>query len=166
MIRTTGATHAVQGSQTGPIASGHKIMCRPDTVGDFTEMDSTSGNFSGRIARPSRQPRHPALFYTGHRFPPIDTHNPQPDQESPDEQDAYEVRIIDNDFNTYQEVMDITRLALNITEEQAYAVAWEVDHRGSCVVAYGPCARAEEIAEMIRTIGIEVQVNPRVPGRS
>ena len=67
---------------------------------------------------------------------------------------------MDNDYNTYREVMDITMLALDITEEDAYAVAWEVDHKGSCVVAHAPQDMAETIANIIRTIGIEVQVNP------
>jgi ATP-dependent Clp protease adapter protein ClpS len=78
---------------------------------------------------------------------------------SPDQTGEYEVRVMDNDHNTYQQVMDITMLALDLTEEQAYAVAWEVDHKGSCVVAIGPRDEAESVASIIRTIGIEVQVN-------
>jgi len=69
------------------------------------------------------------------------------------------VRIIDNDHNTYQEVIEITMLALDIIEEDAYAIAWEVDHRGSCVVAHAPKEAAEAIASVIRVIGIEVNVN-------
>ncbi|MEW6531462.1 MAG: ATP-dependent Clp protease adaptor ClpS [Thermodesulfobacteriota bacterium] len=101
----------------------------------------------------------PILFYTSRRFPPIKLAD-EPQDRSPNDEEIYEVRIIDNDFNTYQEVMDITKAALGITEEEAYAVAWEVDHRGSCVVAEGPRPDAEAIAQIIRLIGIEVQVNP------
>ncbi|MFH0823840.1 MAG: ATP-dependent Clp protease adaptor ClpS [Pseudomonadota bacterium] len=72
----------------------------------------------------------------------------------------YEVRIIDNDYNTYQEVMEISITALGIGPDEAYAVAWTVDHAGSCVVAVGPHHEAEAIAEVIRTIGIEVRVDP------
>ncbi len=85
--------------------------------------------------------------------------------EEPDSQDEelYEVRIIDNDHNTYGEVIQITMLALGISEEKAFAVAWEVDHHGSCVVAHAAKEEAEEVAGIIRLIGIEVQVNPRWP---
>ena len=69
------------------------------------------------------------------------------------------MRIIDNDFNTYQQVMDVSMLALGISEDEAFAIAWEVDHSGYCVVAHGPYDQAEAVAATIRTIGIEVQVN-------
>lgn len=76
-----------------------------------------------------------------------------------DGQDLYEVRIIDNDHNTYGEVMRISMAALGVSEGQAYAIAWEVDHQGSCAVAEGPYEDAEAVARVIRLIGIEVQVN-------
>jgi ATP-dependent Clp protease adapter protein ClpS len=99
-------------------------------------------------------------LYTGRRFPPIQIRSEDRNDDSSDTSKIYEVCIIDNDYNTYQEVMDVTMLVLGINDEQAFAVAWEVDHRGSCVVAQGPREEAETIADMIRTIGIEVQVNP------
>ncbi len=102
----------------------------------------------------------PAFFYTSRRFPPILIRPDAPRDDSSDESQLYEVRIIDNDYNTYQEVMDITMLALGIDSEQAFSVAWEVDHRGDCVVAHAPREEAEALADVIRTIGIEVQVNP------
>jgi ATP-dependent Clp protease adapter protein ClpS len=86
----------------------------------------------------------------------------RPKSEDSDSQDEelYEVRIINNDYNTYGEVIEITMLALGITQEQGFAVAWEVDHNGSCVVAHAPREEAERLASVIRLIGIEVQVNP------
>lgn len=99
-------------------------------------------------------------FYTSRRFVPVRIRPDTLQDESGDELDLYEVRIIDNDHNTYQEVMDITMLALGLDPEQAFAVAWEVDHRGYCVVAHAPGEEAEALASVIRTIGIEVQVNP------
>jgi ATP-dependent Clp protease adapter protein ClpS len=81
------------------------------------------------------------------------------DRETDDRQ-LFEVRIIDNDYNTYEEVIRVSMTALGINEAQAYAVAWEVDHYGSCVIALGPWEEAESVADIIRTIGIEVQVNP------
>ena len=101
-----------------------------------------------------------ALFYTSRRFPPVLIRPDGPPDNSADELQTYEVRIIDNDYNTYQEVMDITMLALGIDSEEAFSVAWEVDHRGYCVVAHAPREEAESLANIIRTIGIEVQVNP------
>ena len=107
----------------------------------------------------------PAWFYTSRRFPPLRIPPTSPPDDSPDDSPLYEVRIIDNDYNTYQEVMDITMLALGIPLEEAFAVAWEVDHRGYCVVAHAPYEDAEGLADVIRGIGIEVQVNP-IAGRS
>ena len=78
---------------------------------------------------------------------------------SPGPSELYEVRIIDNDFNTYQQVIDVSMLALGISEDEAFAIAWEVDHSGYCVVAHGPYDQAEAVAATIRTIGIEVRVN-------
>jgi ATP-dependent Clp protease adapter protein ClpS len=89
-----------------------------------------------------------------------------PEDDQPDSEDLYEVRIMDNDHNTYGEVMQITMQALDISEEKAFAIAWEVDHMGSCVVAQGPYEAAEAIAQVIRTIGIEVQVNPIEPSNA
>lgn len=99
-------------------------------------------------------------FYTARRFPAVNVGTGANPKDSADEQDLYEVRIIDNDVNTYQEVMEITMLALGIDEEQAFAVAWEVDHYGSCAVAEGSYEASHALANIIRTIGIEVQVNP------
>ena len=99
-------------------------------------------------------------LYTSRRFKPIRLNNDDHTDKSNEDRKLYEVRIIDNDYNTYREVMDISILALGIDEELAYSVAWEVDHKGSCVVAHGTKEEAERIASIIRLIGIEVQVNP------
>jgi ATP-dependent Clp protease adapter protein ClpS len=105
----------------------------------------------------------PVQFYTTRKFPPRRFRDPDEQKDSPKQDELFEVRIIDNDYNTYQEVMDVSMLALGITEEEAYAVAWEVDHLGSCVVAQASLETAEAIASVIRTIGIDVQVNPLGP---
>jgi ATP-dependent Clp protease adapter protein ClpS len=99
-------------------------------------------------------------FYTARRVPHVTVGGSGDDKDSPDDEDLYEVRIIDNDHNTYQEVIEVTMLALGIDQEHAFAVAWEVDHLGSCAVAQGPYEAAQGVANLIRTIGIEVQVNP------
>jgi len=83
----------------------------------------------------------PLECYTIRRFPPMPV-GPRPqDEDSRDNEDNYEVRIIDNDYNTYGQVIHITMHALGISEEMAFAIAWEVDHTGFCVVAEGPVSR-------------------------
>jgi ATP-dependent Clp protease adapter protein ClpS len=98
--------------------------------------------------------------YTVRRFPPTPIGRENGQRDTPDSDSLFEVRIINNDYNTYGEVMAVVMLALGISQEEAYAVAWEVDHAGSCVVAHASREKAEAIADVIRTIGIEVQVTP------
>jgi hypothetical protein len=104
--------------------------------------------------------RRPVHCYTGRRFPPKRLASTSSDGDSPEAAELFEVRIIDNDHNTYEEVIQISMMALAMDRHEAFAVAWEVDHRGHCVVAYAPRPEAEEIADVIRLIGIEVRVNP------
>jgi ATP-dependent Clp protease adapter protein ClpS len=106
-----------------------------------------------------RSGRSKALYlYTGSGFKPLTLGN-RSENESSDSDDLYEVRIIDNDYNTYREVIDICMIALGVAQEEAHRIAWEVDHLGTCVVAHASRPLAEELAYVIRTIGIEVQVN-------
>lgn len=123
-------------------------------------MDPRDGEFSNENGPLSGNASFPVLLYTGRRFPHVIVPGPSGEDDSADAETLYEVKIIDNDHNTYQEVMQITMLALGVQQEQAFAIAWEVDHFGSCVVAHAPKEEAEEIAGLIRTIGIEVHVNP------
>jgi len=118
-------------------------------------LDSSPGH-----GAPRGEDRCPVYLYTGRRFPPKRSGAAPRDEGSPESSELFEVRIIDNDHNTYEEVIQITMIALAIDRHEAFAVAWEVDHRGHCVVAYAPRLEADEIADVIRIIGIEVQVNP------
>jgi ATP-dependent Clp protease adapter protein ClpS len=119
---------------------------------DVTVIESDPRPLSGRI------PAETYYLYTGSRFKPLTLDHSSKD-ESSDSDDLYEVRIIDNDYNTYREVIDICIIALGVTHDEAHRIAWEVDHLGSCVVAHASRSSAEELANVIRTIGIEVQVN-------
>jgi ATP-dependent Clp protease adapter protein ClpS len=123
-------------------------------------MDPRDGEFSDEKGPPYGGTSIPALFYTSRRLPHVSVPGRSNEDDSADAEALYEVRIIDNDHNTYQEVMQISILALGVQQEQAFAIAWEVDHLGSCVVAHAPEKEAEEMAVLIRTIGIEVEVNP------
>ncbi len=139
--------------------SGKSLGAGPERHGACASMDPRDSEFPMEEG-----PRHedaplPVMFYTGRRLPCVNISGSKED-DRPDAEALYEVRIIDNDYNTYEQVMQVTMLALGIREEQAFVIAWEVDHLGSCVVAHAPKEEAEEIAGLIRTIGIEVQVNP------
>lgn len=72
----------------------------------------------------------------------------------------YAVRVLDNPRNTYEEVIHICMLALDCSVEAAYAIALEIDHQGSAVVLEADRKTAEQVAEIIGTIGIEVKVEP------
>jgi ATP-dependent Clp protease adapter protein ClpS len=119
----------------------------------------TKGRTSSRPRTGNGNPGVEIYCYTSRRFEPIRVPRKQEESDS-QEEELYEVRIIDNDHNTYGEVIEITMLALGISEDKAFGVAWEVDHHGSCVVAHAAKEEAEELARIIRLIGIEVQVNP------
>jgi ATP-dependent Clp protease adapter protein ClpS len=123
-------------------------------------VDSLEGEFYTGKGPKNDDGLLPVFFYTSRRLPPVSICGRSTEDDSEDPEALYEVRVIDNDYNTYQEVMQIAMLALGIREEQAFVIAWEVDHLGSCAVAHAPKAEADEIANLIRTIGIEVQVNP------
>ena len=70
------------------------------------------------------------------------------------------MRIIDNDVNTYAEVIDVCLQALPVTAEEAFRMATTVDQEGSCVVCVCSQSEADRTSEIIRAIGIEVRVEP------
>jgi ATP-dependent Clp protease adapter protein ClpS len=70
------------------------------------------------------------------------------------------VRVLDNAWNTYEQVMRICVVALGCSAEEAYAIAWHIDHEGSAVVLEADRGTAEHVAGIIGTIGIEVRVEP------
>ena len=72
----------------------------------------------------------------------------------------FKVIIIDNDTNTYQQVIESCMEALNITYEEAFKIALAVDHNGMAEIAHAPYEEAENIAAIVRSIGIEVRVLP------
>ncbi len=72
----------------------------------------------------------------------------------------FRVIIKDNDYNTYQQVMEICMEALSIGTEDAYRIALAVDHNGEAEVLQGPRSEADRVATIIRRIGIEVLVTP------
>lgn len=83
-----------------------------------------------------------------------------PQTQPPASNERFHVVIIDNDTNTYEQVIRICMKALQISELEAFHIALAVDHNGEAIVFEGTRAEAEAIANIIRTIGIEVQVRP------
>jgi len=75
---------------------------------------------------------------------------------------ALYVVIIDNDTNTYEQVIRICMKALQISEQEAFQIALAVDHNGEAIVFEGIRSEAQAVADVIRTIGIEVQLRPVV----
>ena len=72
----------------------------------------------------------------------------------------YDVIIIDNPVNTYDEVIVVIVEAIACTYDHAFQLALEVDRTGAACVATVELTEARRIAGIIRRIGIEVRVEP------
>ncbi len=81
-------------------------------------------------------------------------------QAQPPTGELFRVVIIDNDYNTYEQVILICMEALGVDYLHAYRIALAVDSNGKAEVAQAPREEAERIAGIIRSIGIEVRVLP------
>ena len=77
--------------------------------------------------------------------------------------DIYRVTILDNDTNTYQEVIDICMKALQIDYEEALRIALAVDHNGRAEVLHAPHSEARRIAAETRTISLSPTAKTAVP---
>ena len=123
----------------GSASTGWKTSIDPPPAGKRPEL------LLRQIARPGTTP-------PGSRRPPA----------KDDEADSgrLAVRIIDNPVNTYEEVIGICATVLGVSEQRGFAIAYAVDHEGSCVVGDWPKAEATQIAEEIASIGIEVRLEP------
>lgn len=69
------------------------------------------------------------------------------------------VTVFNNDHNTYNEVMMILMIATQCDAEEAYMETWEIDHLGKSVVHRACEEDCRGVADVIATIGIEVQVS-------
>jgi ATP-dependent Clp protease adaptor protein ClpS len=73
----------------------------------------------------------------------------------------YKVVVHDNNYNTFDEVIRILMKAVaGMSYERALALANEIHTTGAAVPYVGPKEHAEAVAEVIRTIGIKVTVEP------
>ena len=71
---------------------------------------------------------------------------------------GYIVIVYDNDKNTWDEVVMILQKATGCTLEEAEIETWEVDNLGKSVVHHGGQEECERAADIIRAIGIRVEV--------
>ncbi len=69
------------------------------------------------------------------------------------------VVVYDNDYNTFEEVMEILQLATGCSVEEAYMETWEVHHLGKSVVHHGDRDECKKVASVISRIGIRVTVD-------
>ena len=73
----------------------------------------------------------------------------------------FKVVVLNNDHNTFDEVIRILMRAVpGMTRDAAEGHANEIHLTGSTVPFSGPRERAEAVGAVIRTIGIEVRVEP------
>ena len=72
----------------------------------------------------------------------------------------YIVIVFDNPINTWDEVIGILQKATGCSLEEAENETWEVHHQGRSVVHHGDRDECERAAAIIRTIGIDVTVEP------
>lgn len=68
------------------------------------------------------------------------------------------VTVYDNETNTYEQVITILMIATGCNAEEAYIEAWEIDHLGRSVVHLASEEECQRVAEIIATIGIQVEV--------
>lgn len=68
------------------------------------------------------------------------------------------VTVYNNDHNTYDEVMTVLIVATGCTAREAFIETWEIDHLGKSVVHQSGENECLQIAEIISTIGIRVEV--------
>ncbi len=72
--------------------------------------------------------------------------------------DFWVVTVYNNEYNTWDEVVDILIRATGCTHEEADMETWEIDNLGKSVVHHGERDVCETAAEVIRQIGIQVEV--------
>jgi ATP-dependent Clp protease adaptor protein ClpS len=68
------------------------------------------------------------------------------------------VIVFNNDTNTFEEVTDILQKATGCGQPEAEMETWEVHHLGRSIVHHADKPECERVAEIIRSIGIQVEV--------
>ena len=73
--------------------------------------------------------------------------------------DNWIVTVYNNEYNTWDEVVNILMVATGCSEDEADMETWEVDNLGKSVVHHGAQDVCEAAAEIIAQIGIRVEVS-------
>jgi ATP-dependent Clp protease adapter protein ClpS len=68
------------------------------------------------------------------------------------------VIVFDNPINTFDQVITILQKATGCSLEEAEMETWEVHHLGKSIVHHADREECERVAGVIRTIGIQVEV--------
>ena len=71
---------------------------------------------------------------------------------------SWVVVVFNNDINTLEEVAKILQKATGCSLEHADEETWEIHNLGKSVVHHSSKMECLQVAEIIRTIGIDVQV--------
>ena len=74
------------------------------------------------------------------------------------ELESWLVIVYNNEVNTYDEVMFILMVATHCSVEEAEIETWEIDHLGKSNVHFADKEECEQVARVIRQIGIQVEV--------
>ncbi len=69
------------------------------------------------------------------------------------------VVVFNNDYNTWDQVVDILQKATSCSLEEAEMETWEIDNLGKSIVHHGDRPECERAASIISTIGIKVSVD-------
>lgn len=83
---------------------------------------------------------------------------PLEEVEGPGTGGSYIVTVYNNDHNTYDEVMMVLMAATGCDADEAYMETWEIDHLGKSVVHRACEEDCQKVADVIATIGIDVEV--------
>ena len=62
------------------------------------------------------------------------------------------------DCHTYAQVIKQLMLAIGCSQDQAYELAWIVDHHGRASVYFGEKPECERVARILRDIGLLAEV--------
>ena len=72
--------------------------------------------------------------------------------------ESWMVIVYNNEINTYDEVVIILMVATHCSVEEAEIETWEIDHLGKSNVHFADKEECEQVAKIIRQIGIQVEV--------
>jgi ATP-dependent Clp protease adapter protein ClpS len=73
--------------------------------------------------------------------------------------DLWVETVFNNDYNTWDEVVNILIKATGCSLNEAEMETWEIDNLGKSVVHHGEKDECHSAAEVIRQIGIRVEVS-------